>query len=57
MKVRKYYHHVYNLVNDIDWKKYWNDIEVFKNEFGEDNIVYYTGDNHGFITCDMEVNI
>lgn len=57
MKVRKYYHHVYNLVNDADWKKYWSDIEVFKSEFGEDNIVYYTADNHGFITYDVEVSI
>ncbi|WP_346879013.1 hypothetical protein [Clostridium sp. UBA7791] len=57
MKVRKYYHHVYTFINEVDWKKYWNDIEVFRSEFGEDNIVYYSGDDHGFITCDIEVNI
>ncbi|WP_346913787.1 hypothetical protein [Clostridium sp.] len=57
MKVRKYYHHVYNLVNIKDCEKYWNDIEVFINEFGRENIKYYTGNNYGFITCDMEVII
>ncbi len=57
MKVRKYYHHVYTFINDADWKKYWNDIEVFKSEFGEDNIVCYTGNNYGFITFDMEVEV
>lgn len=57
MNVRKYYHHVYNLVNDEDWKKYWSDIEVFISEFGRENIKYYTGNNYGFITFDMEVII